>query len=164
MARPRMSDAHHELLGSKYRNRAKTESTMAADQPKMPSHLSPEARREWRRVLPMLLERRSLTEGDATALGLYVEIFARWVLAKRELLDSGITIQTTVLDKRGSAVQTRKANPALRVVENCERSLRASLRELGLTPSTRERVLPAKPKEDESEETLLDLMKRENGE
>jgi len=29
----------------------------------------------------------------------------------------------------------------------CERSLRVSLRELGLTPATRERVLPTKPEE-----------------
>lgn len=164
MARPRMSDAHHDLLGSKYRNRAKTESKLSADQPRMPRHLTPEARREWKRVLPMLLQRKSLTEGDATALALYAETYSRWLVAKNEVAQNGITIETTVLDKHGAAVLTRKTNPALRTLENCERSLRSLLREFALTPATRERVLPAKPKEDESEETLLEMMKRENGE
>jgi P27 family predicted phage terminase small subunit len=159
-----MSDEHHELLGSKYRNRAKTESNLPADVPRMPSHLTKEARAEWRRILPMLLQRRSLTPADAQVLALYTENYSRWLAAKRDVEENGIVVSTTVLDKHGAAIQTRKTNPALRTLENCERSLRALLRELGATPATRERVLPAKPKEDESEETLLDLMKRENGE
>lgn len=163
MARPRLSDAHHKLVGTKpHASVARTESEMSAATPRMPSHLGVEARKEWRRVLPMLLDRGSLTEGDATALALYAETFARWCAAKKEIVERGLTLETTVLDKHGSAVTTRKVNPALRIAENCERSLRSFLRELGLTPATRERVLPAKQKEQKAE-TYLDILKRESG-
>ena len=145
MARPRLSDEHHALVGSTYKSRAKTTSKLAAGTPRMPAHLSVEARKEWKRVLPMLLERGSLTDADATALSLYAETFARWCAAKKEIAELGLTIQTTVLDKHGEAVTSRKANPALRIAENCERSLRSFLRELGLTPATRERVIPTAP-------------------
>jgi P27 family predicted phage terminase small subunit len=157
MARPRLADTHHELVGSKYRNRAKTESKLSAASPKMPSHLGTEARREWKRISPMLLQRGSLTEGDATALALYAETFARWCAAKKEIVERGLTIETTVLDKQGAAVSSRKVNPALKIAENCERSLRSFLRELGLTPATRERVLPAKPAEEKTQSILSQM-------
>jgi P27 family predicted phage terminase small subunit len=157
MARPRLSESHHKLMGSKYRNSAKTESKLSAASPKMPSHLGIEARREWKRTLPLLLQRGSLTEGDATVLSLYAETFARWCAAKKEILERGLTIETTVLDRQGAAVTSRKVNPALRIAENCERSLRSFLRELGLTPATRERVLPAKPAEEKTESILSQM-------
>ena len=125
----------------------------------MPAHLSEEAKREWRRVLPMLLQRRSLTDADATALALYAETFARWCAAKREIAERGLTVESTVLDRHGAPVTTRKVNPALRIAENCERSLRAFLRELGLTPQSRERVLPAMPVE-KTQESIFDLLRK----
>jgi P27 family predicted phage terminase small subunit len=164
MARPRLSEEHHKLIGTPIiGSKAQTESNLAADEPRMPGHLTRNAKREWKRILPMLLERRSLTEGDATALALYCETYSRWLAAKNEVAESGITIETTVLDKHGAAILTRKTNPALRTLENCERSLRSLLLELGLTPRSRERVLPAKAKE-EKEEGLLQQMQRERGE
>jgi P27 family predicted phage terminase small subunit len=165
MARPRLSDEHHNLIGTPIiGSKARTESKLAADEPRMPGHLTKDAKREWKRILPMLLERRSLTEGDATALALYCETYSRWLAAKNEVAQAGITIETTVLDKHGAAITSRKANPALRTLENCERSLRSLLLELGLTPRSRERVLPAKPKEEKEEDGLLQQMQRERGE
>lgn len=107
----------------------------------------------------MLLQRGSLTEGDATALALYAETFARWCAAKQEIVQRGLTIENTVLDKTGAAVISRKVNPALRIAENCERSLRSFLRELGLTPQSRERVLPAKRVEDKTESILTRMLR-----
>jgi P27 family predicted phage terminase small subunit len=135
-------------------------SNMAAGTPRMPAHLSADARKEWKRVLPMLLLRDSLTDGDATALSLYAETFARWCLAKKEIGERGITIEVTVLDRHGAPITSRKVNPALRIAENCERSLRSFLRELGLTPATRERVVPTKPAEDKTESMLSQMLNR----
>jgi len=41
-------------------------------------------------------------------------------------------------------VSSTKIHPALKIAENCERSLRACLREFGLTPQSREKVKPAR--------------------
>ena len=147
MARPRLSDEHHQLTGSVYKSTAKTVSGLSAARPKMPSHLSKDAKREWKRVLPLLLQRGSLTDGDSAALALYVETHSRWLAAKRDVEQFGIMVSTVVLDSHGQAITTRKVNPSLRTLENCERSLRNFLREFGLTPATRERVIPAKQTE-----------------
>jgi P27 family predicted phage terminase small subunit len=146
--RPRKTDLEHALHGTKpSKSTAKTQSDLTASVPKMPTHLTPDARKEWRRVLPLLMERGSLTEADSAALSVYCETHARWVEAKRDVKKDGLTVSTTVLDSSGNAVSNRKINPALKIVENCERALRSFLRECGLTPATRERVLPArKPK------------------
>ena len=148
LGRPRKSDAEHALYGTKpHKSTAKTQSELSASSPEMPKHLTPEARREWKRLLPLLEKRGSLTEADSAALALYCETYSRWLLAKQDVAENGLTITSTVLDSSGQAVASRKINPALRIVENCERSLRNFLREFGMTPATRERVVPArKPK------------------
>jgi P27 family predicted phage terminase small subunit len=115
----------------------------------MPAHLTAEARKEWKRVLPLLLRRGSLTEADATALSLYCETHARWVAAKKEIEEHGIMVEVTVLSSNGAPITTRKQNGALKIAENCERSLGRFLKELGLTPASREKVKPAKKREEE---------------
>jgi len=159
MARPRMSDAMHALRDSTYKFRGKTMSKMTAGRPKMPSHLGTVARREWKRIMPFLLNRGSLTEADATALSLHVEVHARWLASKQDLEKRGLMVDVTVLDSNGQPVITRKVNPSLRIAQDCERALRVSLRELGLTPATRERVLPAKPDEKEQETLIGKILK-----
>ena len=148
LGRPRKSDAEHALYGTKpHKSTAKTVGSLPSGAPEMPKHLTPEARREWRRVLPLLLDRGSLTAADSSVLSLYVETYSRWLAAKKDLSDNGLTISVSVLDSHGQAVTNRKANPALKIAENCERALRGFLNELGLTPRSRERVVPArKPK------------------
>lgn len=162
MARPRLSEEHHALVGTQaHKSTAKVESKHSASRPRMPEHLSVEARREWRKVLPLLLERGSLTQADASAVALYCETFARWLTAKRDVEVNGIVVTAITLDKRGEQVQNRKQNPALRIAQDSERSLRTYLRELGLTPAARERVVPTKPQEEKAKD-IFDYLKKEN--
>jgi P27 family predicted phage terminase small subunit len=113
----------------------------------MPSHLSPEARKAWHGLVKLLEERGTLSRADSMALSIWSETQARWIAAKAELAKYGIVIETAVLDSNGQPVTSRKPNPALRTVEQCEKSLRALAREFGCTPQSRERVKPAKPEE-----------------
>lgn len=158
IGRPRKSDELHALHGTRPRkSTAKVESVLPAAIPTMPAHLTVEARKEWRRLLPLLAERGSLTPADSAALALYCETFSRWLLAKKDVAENGLTVTTTVLDSSGNPISNRKVNPALRIVETCERSLRNFLREFGLTPATRERVLPAR-KSNTEEKDAWELM------
>jgi P27 family predicted phage terminase small subunit len=158
MARPRLSNEHHALVGTTYQSKAKMKSTLSAGQPKMPTHLSKAAKAEWRRLVPLLLERGSLTDADSAVLSIYAENYSRWLAAKADVEANGLTIVISVLDKHGVAVTTRKTNPALRTLENCERSLRAFLREFGMTPATRERILPAQ-EQPKQVKTIFEMMK-----
>jgi P27 family predicted phage terminase small subunit len=158
MARPRKSDAEHRRDGTKpHPSTAKTQSDIPAARPKMPSHLSPEARKAWRGLVKLLEERGTLTGADSMALAIWADTQARWVLAKADVHKYGIVVENSVLDSNGVAVVSRKPNPALRTLENCEKSLRAVAREFGCTPQSRERVKPAKPIE-EKPVTAFDLM------
>lgn len=154
MPRPRKPDALHELHGTKpHPSTVKTHSEVQAARPKMPSHLSPEARKAWHGLVKLLEERGTLSRADSMALSIWSETQARWIAAKAELAKYGIVIETAVLDSNGAPVVSRKPNPALRTVEQCEKSLRALAREFGCTPQSRERVKPAKPVEEKTKDS-----------
>jgi P27 family predicted phage terminase small subunit len=128
----------------------------------MPTYLSPAARTQWRKLLPLLMERGSLTAADAQQLSMHCELFARWVTAQTQITAEGITQTVTVLDSQGEQVTRTRPHIALKILQDCEKSLRASLRELGLTPASREKVKPARTIENESEDLLagLDAIKK----
>ena len=160
MARPRKPESVHRLQGTKpHPSTAKTQSDIPAATPKMPSHLSTEARRAWRQLVVLLEERGTLSRADSMALSIWSETQARWIAAKADVSKFGIVIETSVLDSNGVAVITRKPNPALRTVEQCEKSLRAMAREFGCTPQSRERVKPAKPVEEKTESMFSKMMR-----
>jgi len=144
MARQRLTETEHRLRGTEYRDRRKP-SEVTGGRPKVPDHLSEDAKKEWRRIIPLLEQRGTLSRADGASIALYCETHARWLQAKRDVADHGIIVVTTVLDRNGEQVTSRKQNPALKIAENAERSLRAFLREFGMTPSSRERVKPTKP-------------------
>jgi P27 family predicted phage terminase small subunit len=159
MARPRLPEEHHKLVGSTYRNRSKkAESTYRADVPRMPSYLSPDAKKEWRRLLPLLMSRSSLTAGDAQSLALHVECFARWVACQKQINREGLMQVVTVLDKSGQQVTRTRPHACLKIAMDCERSLRVSLASLGLTPQSREKIIPTKPAEETKPLTGLDYL------
>ena len=160
MARPRMDDKHHALVGSTYRDRSKkAESKLSADLPKMPSYLSTDARKEWRRLLPLLMNRGSLTAGDAQGLALHCETFARWVTCQKKINEEGLMQTVTVLDKAGQQVTRTKPHPCLKIAQDCERSLRVSLASMGLTPQSREKIIPAKLAEKKEESNFSKMMR-----
>ena len=120
----------------------------------MPKHLGSAARKEWKRLLPMLLERGSLTEGDASVLALLCETHARWLAAKRDVELNGMMVNVTTLDSSGQPITNRKINPALKVAEAAERALRGFLVELGLTPRSRDRALPVRKPKNEAKSSF----------
>ena len=66
-----------------------------AARPKMPDHLSGEARKAWRQLIALLEERGTLSRADSMALSIWAETQARWIAAKAELAAHGITIEVT---------------------------------------------------------------------
>src|SRR5713101_6600171 len=61
--------------------------------PPCPSHLSTEAKKEWRRSAKLLAELGLLASIDRAALALYCEAWARWVQAEEALQTYGLMVK-----------------------------------------------------------------------
>src|SRR5262249_2761807 len=60
--------------------------------PRCPSHLNKAAKKEWRRIVPILSEMKVLTQIDGTALGMYCQAHARWVEANAKIEEYGVVL------------------------------------------------------------------------
>jgi P27 family predicted phage terminase small subunit len=149
MPRRRLSDAEHKLRETlPSPATVPAQSQIIQSKPKMPQYLNADARREWRKLMPMLMERGSLTVADACALSLHCSTVARWIACTKQIEAEGLTQTVTVLDSNGTPTTRTRPHVALKIAQDCEKSLRQSLTMLGLTPASREKVKPTKKEPD----------------
>ena len=114
--------------------------------PRPPAWLGKDAKAEWRKVVPLLVERRILTDGDLGTVANYCNAIAIACQANREL-SKGLTFET--------AAGMVKRHPAAGIVaEFAGLALRLAA-ELGLTPVSRSR--PAIRDDDRHDEDELGL-------
>ncbi len=92
--------------------------------PRAPDWLSDDAKAEWRRVAPVLLQRGSLTIEVQATLAHYCVAVGRCAEAQR------------IIAKEGLIIGTRK-NPACAIQADAMNSARQLAMELGLTPMSR---------------------------
>lgn len=107
------------------------------DVPRAPSWLSKEAKAEWRRIMPLLVERKTLTEADMGHVECYCVAMGRVREFERAVRVSG-TIDLAMNRAQDKAMQTAKQLAA----------------ELGLTPVSRSR--PAMREDADDADALLD--------
>jgi P27 family predicted phage terminase small subunit len=113
--------------------------------PPMPQHMSPEARKEWKRVTPLLLELNLLTKVDRSALELYCRAYGRLQQVERalaaeqsRLLDVGEDVtralwQPTPTGFARESILSRLAGDLSTQVDRY-------LASFGMSPSSRSRV------------------------
>lgn len=95
-----------------------------------PGWLSKDAKAEWQRIMPLLVERRILTDADMGSVENYCVAIGQVRELERAIKSGGYVIQT----ERGP-----RANPAVKLqADAMSRSLRLAA-ELGLTPVSRSR-------------------------
>lgn len=105
-----------------------------------PDHLSEDAREEWRRIVPILAERKILTYADmgsvenfCMAMGLVREM-------EREIQRLGAVQKVYQIDKEGNSHLVRMAkNPAVSIQSDAMTRARLLAAELGCTPVSRSR-------------------------
>lgn len=100
--------------------------------PQCPRHLDAHARREWRRLLPILLRMRVLTEADYIALANLCQTYSTMVQAQEQLSKAGLLYKS----QSGYIQQS----PLLSIVNTCVETINKLCREFGLTPSSRCRL------------------------
>ncbi len=101
--------------------------------PKCPEHLDEKARREWRRIVPILMRMRVLTEADGYALASLCQTYSTMVKAQEKLNETGFLYKSP----SGYVMQS----PVLAVVNQCIETIVKLSREFGLTPAARSRVI-----------------------
>jgi P27 family predicted phage terminase small subunit len=100
--------------------------------PAAPPGMSAEAKAEWRRVLPVLVERRVLSAADLAACERYCEATGDIAIARAAIAADG----AYVLNRLGEL----KRHPAFATLRESTAEARRWAAELGLTPASRSRV------------------------
>jgi P27 family predicted phage terminase small subunit len=109
----------------------------AAAVPSCPSHLGPQAKREWQRVGKLLARHGLLTEVDRAALAAYCTAYGRWVEAEEQVRTLGPVVKSPT----GYPIQ----NPYLAIANKAMQQLTRLLGEFGMSPSSRARVAMTQP-------------------
>lgn len=117
--------------------------------PKMPSYLDKRARKEWKRLCPILERMRVLTEADATALANICSDTSILEQACEGLNKTGLLTKT---GKSGMIHQS----PLLNIIGTTRDRLNRELQQFGMTASSRSRIqtTPASNPMDEMEAAL----------
>lgn len=101
--------------------------------PTMPRHLDAIARKEWKRLCPMLLRLLVLTEADGIALANLCVDYSILQQAQESLAKTGLLSKTA---KTGMIHQS----PLLNIIAVTTDRVTRGLREFGLTPASRTRI------------------------
>lgn len=117
-----------------------------------PDWLSDDARAEWTRVVPILVERKILTEADLASLENYCVSIGTIREAERDIREYGLVVRT----EKGA-----RKNPAIAIQSDAMTRARLLAAELGLTPVSRSR--PAVRNDDADDGLLLPLFTQHPG-
>jgi P27 family predicted phage terminase small subunit len=101
--------------------------------PKCPAFLSKYAKREWKRIVPILERMRVLTEADGTMLAIICADFGEMQEASEHLAKQGLLVKTF-----GSGVLHQ--NPLINIIDKAKNRLSRNLQEFGMSPSARTRI------------------------
>jgi P27 family predicted phage terminase small subunit len=98
--------------------------------PRAPAWLSKDAQSEWRRIMPLLVQRRILTDADLGSVENYCIAIGTVREAQRLIDVEGLTTQ---------AASGLRAHPAVKIQADAMTRARLLASELGLTPVSRSR-------------------------
>lgn len=117
------------------------DSALNKTKPRCPAWLSKDAKAQWKKISKDLYEAGLLRNVDGDALAAYCNAYALWKEATLVVQEKGILIK----GKKGIPYQ----NPALGVANIQSREMVKLLKEFGMTPVSRARLVPDKPEEKE---------------
>jgi P27 family predicted phage terminase small subunit len=112
--------------------------------PKPPKWFSLEAKYEWKRIMPLLIERKILTQADMGSVESYC--VATGQVAQMEKI---IAIETAIV----TGTHGKRAHPAVKIQSDAMTRARLLASELGLTPVSRSRPTI---QDDDDADSLLD--------
>lgn len=124
--------------------------------PEMPKGMPKAARREWRRIVPLLENIGVLSNVDGLALAEYCRAHALIEQAQKEIDKHGLIFVTHYESKDGDIViGDIKQNPACAVLSTQQKVMKAFLIEFGLTPASRAKLKIQRPSDKDPMEAFL---------
>lgn len=124
--------------------------------PEMPKGMSRSARREWKRIVPLLREIGVLSKIDGLALAAYCDAHGMVEAAEVEIRKYGLMFRTMYENKDGVQIPgDMKANPAVAIKMNALKLMKSFLIEFGLTPASRSKLKITKKDEGDEMEKYL---------
>jgi P27 family predicted phage terminase small subunit len=111
----------------------KLEPKPSETRPRMPSTLDAGAKKEWRRLLPILERMRVLTEADGIALANLCYDYSLLQQAQASLVKTGML----TMNKKTEMIHQ---NPLIKVVAQTTDRISRGLQQFGLTPASRSRI------------------------
>ncbi len=112
------------------------------DAPRCPAWLSPEAKREWRRMAPKLERMGVLTSIDVDAFAAYCQVYSRWKAAEEFIAKHG---DVYPLRDENGRVRYMQQFPQVAIAKSLLQTLRGYQQEFGLTPAARTRIEVSPP-------------------
>jgi P27 family predicted phage terminase small subunit len=105
--------------------------------------MSKAAKREWAYIVPKLAKLRIVTELDRAVLESYCSAYGRWRETEEVLKDEPSILRVvTERAEDGTALKSYVTqNPLLAVANRARKQMHEALAELGLSPSSRTRVM-----------------------
>ena len=116
--------------------------------PYAPRHLNDDAKKEWRRMVKVLMGMGLYTEADQAALAMYCQAWGRWIHAERMVEEDG---EVLVSSETGNYYQ----NPWFHVANKAWDQMLRMLGRFGLSPADRARLPIAAPEEQDELAALL---------
>ena len=159
MSRPRKPSALHALEGTGRKHRMNpAEPRWPVGRPTKPAHIRArrDASREWTRLLPFLLEQRTMSPVYRAAFEAYCSTYADLVEGERLKGQPGFApfLVEVVVDANGEH-ERLKAHPIVKMVNEAKKELRQWAQQLGITPASAGKVSVAAPPTPERSELEL---------
>lgn len=125
------------MRGSPRAERRKNEPKPADGVPRCPPWLTPEAKKHWRRLIPLLASMNILKITDAEAIARYCHLWHRWRKAEEFLGANG---ECYPLRDEAGKVKCLMPYPQVAIANRLASQLLRLEQEFGLTPSARTRI------------------------
>lgn len=100
--------------------------------PPAPSHLNAHGKKEWRRIVKLLLNTKVYTDADHALLEAYCQAYGRWVDAEQQVQQFGSVIRTS----NNNLV----LSPYLSIANRALDQMQKLATEFGMSPVSRTRV------------------------
>ncbi len=125
--------------------------------PRVPSFLTKDAKKEWKRIAPQLERLGLLTQMDMAALAGYCESYAQWKKAVEFMHKHG---EVYPIKNEDGTVKYLQQVPQVSIANKALHQIRVFCSEFGLTPSSRSRIqVPGADDADDSMEAMLSGVK-----
>lgn len=120
------------------------------EEPKPPAWLGKQAKKEWKRLCPIVFQAKVLTDADLAAFAAYCSSYEIWVEAEKKIQATRDGVNAPLVLNYEDEKGIRRPIPEVAIAENAKKQMLVFAREFGLTPSSRSNVTAAESEEKES--------------